>query len=67
MTQLYAPLLILMMALTTTFTLLEMMVDEAIDFSKTGKRSTGLFFIITLKKLVVTFLWCYFLYLLKTT
>jgi adenylate kinase len=42
---------------------LELQIDEAIDFSKSGKRSHGLMFIIIVKKLVVTMLWCYFLYL----
>jgi len=53
-------------ALISTFTLIEMQIDEAIDFSKTYKRSGGTIFIIVIKKLVVTILWCYFLYLLLT-
>ena len=50
-------------ALLSTFTLIELQIDEAIDFSISHKRSIGLMFIIMLKKLVVTALWCYFLYL----
>ena len=57
---------VLAIAIISTFTLIEMMIDESLDFSKTGKRSNGYMFIIIVKKLVVTFLWCYFLYLLKT-
>jgi hypothetical protein len=49
-------------ALMSTFTLFELQIDEAIDFSKSGKRNDASMFIIV-KKLVVTCLWCYFLYL----
>jgi hypothetical protein len=56
-------ILVFAIALVTTFTLFEMQIDEAIDFSKSGKRNYASMFIIIVKKLAVTCLWCYFLYL----
>jgi len=51
------------LALVSTFTLFELQIDEAIVFSKSGKRNHASMFIIIVQRLVVTILWCYFLYL----
>ena len=56
-------ILVFAIALLSTFTLFELQIDEAIDFSKSGKRNHASMFIIIVKKLVVTMTWCYFLYL----